>query len=71
MDKQRIEIDLDICVRSGQCSYMYPNLVRMRDDGYPEPAGTDGLTAEDAGEARMLVDACPVGAIRIEGLEQM
>lgn len=69
MARSRIIIDLDICIRAGQCFYMHPKLVAMREDGYPMVIGAV-LTADRAlEEAGTLVDVCPVGAITLEALE--
>jgi ferredoxin len=70
MRNKHIRIDLDSCIRSGQCFYMHPKLVRMRDDGYPELVCAEPLSAPDMDEALTLIDVCPVGAITIDALEQ-
>ena len=69
MRPKHIVIDLDACVRSGQCFYMHPKLVRMRDDGYPELVSAEPLSPQAIDEALRLIDACPAGAIRIDGLD--
>lgn len=69
MAEKRIIIDLDNCIRSGQCFYMHPGLLRARADGYPEPVSAAPLRAADMEEARTLLDVCPVGAISIAGSE--
>ena len=69
MVRSRIIIDLDICIRAGQCFYMHPELVAMREDGYPMVIGAVLSADGDLEEAGTLVDVCPVGAITLVGLE--
>lgn len=63
----RIRIDLNSCLRTGQCFYMHPKLVREAERGYPAPVDPDGVTdPAERSEAEMLLDACPAGAITLE-----
>lgn len=69
MARGRIIIDLNICIRSGQCFYMHPKLVAMRADGYPNAIDAVLDSDGDLEEAGTLVDVCPVAAITLEMLE--
>ena len=62
----RIEADRDLCVGSGTCELLAPDVFEVSDDGVvrvlrPEPGQTD----EDA--ARDAVTQCPTGALRLSG----
>ncbi|MGI9324700.1 MAG: ferredoxin [Pseudomonadales bacterium] len=62
-----IEINLKKCIKSGQCCYMFPDLVRLREDGFPAPLPqiANGHQAVDLNRAEELVDTCPAMAIHI------
>ena len=60
----RLTVDRNVCLRSGQCSYLHPELFKEGDDGFPivlveHPEGEQLAGAEDAAEL------CPSGAIRL------
>jgi len=59
-----VSIDHKKCLRSGQCTYLHPDLFREGDDGFPivlveQPEGEQREGAEDA------ADICPASAIRV------
>jgi ferredoxin len=59
-----VSIDHKKCLRSGQCTYLHPDLFREGDDGFPvvlveHPEGEQLEGAEDA------ADICPASAIRV------
>jgi ferredoxin len=61
----KLSVDYRACLKSGQCTYLHPELFKERPDGHPEvlaPDLPDGLkeAAEDAAEL------CPGQAIVIE-----
>ena len=61
----RVRIDHKVCVMSGQCYYLFDDLVRMLDDGRPELIATDyGPSHLDRLEA--LAENCPASAIIVE-----
>jgi ferredoxin len=66
---KRLTVDRSVCVRSGQCSYLHPELFRADEDGSPivlvEWPGEDlRAAAEEAAEL------CPSGAITLDdGIE--
>ncbi len=62
-----IRINLSRCVMSGQCYYMYPELVRMKDDGYPEVIASRVANVSDE-TLRELIEGCP--AMAIESVEE-
>jgi ferredoxin len=62
----RVEVDRDVCVGSGTCELLAPDVFEVGDDGVvrllqPEPGQPD----EDA--ARDAVAQCPTGALRLAG----
>lgn len=61
----RLVIDYKRCRRTGQCSYLHPELFKSDADGAPiilveQPDGELLAAAEDA------IDLCPSGAIALE-----
>ncbi len=65
MKKQKIVIDLDTCIRTGQCYYMHPRLVSAREDSYPQVINPRPVAEADMQEVETLLDVCPVGAISV------
>jgi ferredoxin len=62
----RVEVDRELCIGSGTCELLAPDVFEVGDDGVarvlqPEP----GQSAEDA--ARDAVAQCPTGALRLSG----
>ena len=60
----KIEIDLKVCLKSGQCSYLHPKLFGRDDDDFPV-AKIDEPDAELIEGAEQAVELCPAGAIAI------
>ena len=61
----RLTVDTKKCLKSGQCTYLHPDLFKQGPDGRPivlvaEPAGARLQEAEDA------VEICPGMAIHLE-----
>ncbi len=64
----KLRVDYKLCARSGQCFYMYPELMKNMKKGerdlpqprFPEVPETLRAQAEE------LVDICPVGAIQLK-----
>ena len=62
----RVRIDLDVCVRAGECYYNHPELVRMQDSGDPALIATELDDPELIRHAREAVEVCPSSAITLE-----
>jgi ferredoxin len=62
----RIVVDRKSCLRSGQCTYLHPELFREDADGYPEViiAEFEDEPTKDAAED--AVEMCPAQAISVE-----
>ena len=60
----RIEIDRKLCLKSGQCSYLHPELFGRDDDDFPV-AKIEAPGAELIEGAEQAVELCPAGAIAI------
>ena len=60
----RLVIDYNKCRRTGQCSYLHPELFKSSEDGSPLVLveHPDGALREAAEE---MVDLCPSGAIAL------
>ncbi|MBI5949111.1 MAG: ferredoxin [Chloroflexi bacterium] len=61
----RLSVDTKKCLKSGQCTYLHPDLLQEGPDGRPvvlvaEPSGAQIQEAEDAAEI------CPAMAIILE-----
>ena len=60
----RVSVDLDVCVGSGSCANVCPEVFELGDDGYlhvlqEEPDEALRSAVEDA------VELCPTGAITV------
>ncbi len=62
----RVRIDLEVCIRSGECYYNHPELVRMGDAGDPTLIATDLDTEALQQHAREAAEVCPAGAFTFE-----
>jgi len=62
MTELRVTIDRTLCIGSGTCEALAPELFRVGDDGIAElvSAEIDPATAEEAARS------CPSGAISVE-----
>jgi ferredoxin len=58
-------VDRKACLKSGQCTYLHPELFVEGPDGYPEVL-VDEVPAESREAAEDAVDVCPASAIRLE-----
>jgi ferredoxin len=62
----KLKIDLDKCMRAGECYYNHPELFRMQDNGDPEVLVADITTAELRRHAEQAIEVCPAVAISLE-----
>lgn len=62
----KVRIDLEACVRSGECYYNHPELFRMGDTGDPQILARELNTAELIKHAREAAVVCPASAIIVE-----
>ncbi|MFN0093678.1 MAG: ferredoxin [Dehalococcoidia bacterium] len=58
----QIVIDKKKCLRSGQCTYLHPKILKEGADGYPEVLMAV-VPPELEKEAEDAADICPSGAI--------
>ncbi|MBF6125708.1 ferredoxin [Nocardia brasiliensis] len=59
----RIVADRARCEGHGMCEALAPNLFRVGDDGIVEPLA-DAAAESDPDLLRLVVDSCPVEALR-------
>ena len=57
------------CLKSGQCTYMQPDLFKEGPDGYPIVLNTEP-TAVQRPDAEEAMDLCPASAITWEEMKQ-
>jgi ferredoxin len=60
---QRLTVDLDKCIKAGECYYNHPELFKVRKDGFPDvliPAPEEARLVE---EAEGAIAVCPAQAI--------
>jgi ferredoxin len=62
----RIEVDPDACTGHGRCYSLAPELFDADDDGYCATRSLEVPAGQEA-QARLAVDSCPEGAIRVVG----
>lgn len=60
----KLVIDRKACLKSGQCTYAHPDLLREGADGYPEVL-VSPVPGERMAEAEDAVEMCPAGAISL------
>ncbi len=58
-------IDLDKCIRSGECYYNHPDLMKMNDDGTPKLLVSVIATDRQRVEAEQAIEVCPARAISL------
>lgn len=59
----RLRIDYRKCARSGQCFYMYPDLVEKGADNLPRLL-SQTIASDKTERAEELIDICPMEAIQ-------
>lgn len=59
-----LTINKSRCLKSGQCTYMHPDLFREGEDGHPDVLVAE-LTDEQRAAAEEAVDLCPASAISL------
>jgi ferredoxin len=62
----KVTVDLEKCIKAGECYYNHPSLLLVNDEtGYPDiqiaELTTDGLISE----AREAAEVCPAQAIAV------
>lgn len=62
----KVRIDLEVCVRAGECYYNHPELFRMDDTGDPQILARELNTPELIKHAREAAVVCPSSAIIVE-----
>lgn len=62
----KLKIDLEKCIRAGECYYNHPELFRMQDNGDPEVLVADITNAELRRHAEQAIEVCPAVAISLE-----
>lgn len=62
----QLRIDYGACIRSGECYYNHPELVRMGASGDPQLIATDLLSEPLLQHAREAVEVCPARAIVLD-----
>ena len=58
-------IDLNKCIRSGECYYNHPDLMKMNDDGRPKLLVSIIATERHRVEAEQAIEVCPARAISL------
>ena len=62
----KIAIDLTRCIRSGECYYNHPELMKMSPDGSPTLLVGVITTDRQRIEAEQAIEVCPAQAISLE-----
>ncbi len=61
-----LKIDLTRCIRSGECYYNHPELMKMGPDGAPSLQLAVIATDRQRIEAEQAIEVCPAQAISLE-----
>ena len=67
MAELRVEVDHDVCIVSGMCASLAPEIFQVDDDGLRLEVLHSNLSADMAGKARNAMACCPVEAIEVTG----
>ncbi len=62
----KVSVDLDKCIKAGECYYNHPTLFKVQKDGFPTVLSEELITADQKTEAQAAVDVCPAQAISIQ-----
>lgn len=64
----RVVVDYDVCVSTGVCTNVCPEVFEIRADGYVYLMGTAEEALNDAlvGKVMEAADQCPTGALSLE-----
>ncbi|MBM4203951.1 MAG: ferredoxin [Gammaproteobacteria bacterium] len=62
----KVRIDLNICLRAGECYYNHPELFRFSQSGDPEILARELNTPELIKHAKEAAAICPASAIIVE-----
>ncbi|MCY4069269.1 MAG: ferredoxin [Acidimicrobiaceae bacterium] len=60
-----VEVDHDVCIVSGMCASLAPEIFDIDDDGLRLEVLQPSLTPELADKARNAEACCPVSAIKV------
>ncbi|MGD9934831.1 MAG: ferredoxin [Dehalococcoidia bacterium] len=61
----KLSVDRKACIRSGQCTYLHPDLFKEDADGYPSVI-VDPVPPERREDAEDAADICPGQAIYLK-----
>ncbi|MCA9829169.1 MAG: ferredoxin [Dehalococcoidia bacterium] len=61
----KLSVDRKACIKSGQCTYLHPDLFREEADGYPAVL-VDPVPATSLKDAEDSVEVCPGQAIYLK-----
>ena len=64
--KTLLKIDLEQCIRSGECYYNHPDLMKMSPDGSPTLLVQVIVTDRQRIEAEQAIEVCPARAISLQ-----
>ncbi|MDP8233448.1 MAG: ferredoxin [Candidatus Saelkia tenebricola] len=59
-----VKVDAELCIGCGLCVNMAPNVFKMEED--KAVAVSDVLAEDQEGNAKQMVEDCPVNAIVVE-----
>ena len=61
----KINIDKDICFKTGQCFFLHKDLMQEGIDNYPESLISGEIPEDKVEEAMKMAQACPSGALSV------
>ncbi len=60
---QKLVVNLDKCIKAGECYYNHPKLFKVRKDGFPDVLNANPGEAALIEEAEGAIAVCPSQAI--------
>lgn len=61
----RLTADVELCIGAGRCAAVAPRVFAQRDDGLVALLQDGPADTTDGADARIAVELCPSGAIRV------
>ena len=61
----KINIDKDICFKTGQCFFLHKDLMQEGIDNYPESLISGEIPEDKVEESMKMAQACPSGALSV------
>ena len=62
----KVIVDLEKCIKAGECRYNHPSFFELGDDGYPVLLKQEVSGDSEIVEVEQAMEVCPAQAISLE-----